>query len=60
MVEGTCNDGIGGGNGGDDVLDHALGQRIRDSCDAELVASFKSNLEEPGNMLGVIVVEFFV
>lgn len=51
------DDGVGGCDGWDDVLDHALGERVGHASDVELGGSGGGFLEEPGDVLWVVVVE---
>lgn len=51
------DDGVGGGNGGDDILDSALGERVGDPRNVELLGAGEGLLVEPGNVLRVVLVE---
>lgn len=47
---------VGRGDGGDDVLDHALGQRVGDTLDAILLGAVRRLLEQPCDVLRVVLV----
>lgn len=56
----TCNDGVRGGDRGDDVLHHALGQRPGDAFDLELLCARQCGLVQPANVLRVVCIKFLV
>ena len=49
--------GIGRGDGGDDVLDHALREAVGDALDAVLRAPLHRLLVDPGDVGGVVAVD---
>lgn len=59
-MERTCDDGIRGCDGGDDVLDDALRERPCHAFDLELFCARRCDAVEPANMLGIIRVHFLV
>ncbi len=54
------DDRVGGGDGGDDVLDDALCQAERDAGYAELGSAFAGSLVDPRYVVGVVAVELHV
>lgn len=59
-VQVTCNDGIGGSNGGYNVLDNALCQAVGHSLNVVLLGSGQSCLIQPLDILGVISVHLAI
>lgn len=51
---------VGRGNGGDDVLDDALGERPSDAFYLEFLCAIQGLLVQPVDVIGVIVVDFLV
>lgn len=60
VAAGGGDDGVGGCDGGDDVLDDALGHAVGDAGDVEFVSAVEGALVEPGDVFGVVGVECVV
>lgn len=56
----TCDDGICGCDGRDDILDNALSERPCHAFDLEFFRTRSRDRVEPANMLGVVRVHLFV
>jgi hypothetical protein len=54
------DDGVGGGNGGDDVFDYALGKGVGYAFNAKFFGALEGGLVKPGDMIGVVGVHFEV
>lgn len=57
VAAGGGDDGVCGGDGGDDVLDGALREGVRDAGDAKLARAGEGLFVEPGDVGGVVLVE---
>jgi hypothetical protein len=53
----SCDDCVGRGDSGNDVLDHTLGHRVRNSRDIELLCTLQGLCEQPRDVFCVIRVE---
>lgn len=60
VAAGGRDDGVCARNGGDDVLDDALRQRIGDTLDVELLCALQGCVVQPCYVLRVVVVELNV
>jgi hypothetical protein len=56
----TGDDGVGGSDGGNDALDDTLRERPSHAVNLVLVRSMLSRVVKPLDVLGVVVIKFFV